>query len=133
MLLLRSLSFRSTQTLRSDCALTILDITKRVFPSNRKRNREKNGRGTFFDFVTWSAEEPDKVENYRFRKNCPMDFHENQGAWSLFYTLSAENIKSAKIKILKIDFLKILPICTCKVEKNPRIFTPDFEVFYNWR
>ena len=30
--------FRSTVTLCSDCALTISDIVKRFFPSNRKRN-----------------------------------------------------------------------------------------------
>ena len=91
--------FRSTVTLCSDCAFTISDIAKRFFPSNRKRNGEENGRATFFDFVTWSAEEPDKVENYRFLENCSMDFDENQAAWSLFDTLQAENIKSAKIKI----------------------------------
>ena len=36
-------------------------------------------------------------------------------------------------KLKKIDFLKILTICTCKVDKNPQIFNTDFEVFYNSR
>ena len=100
--------FRSTVTLCSDCALTISDIAKRFFPSNRERNREENGRATFFDFVTWAAEESDKVENYRFLENCSMDFDENQAAWSLFDTLSAQNIKSAKIKICKHRFFENL-------------------------
>ena len=91
--------FRSTQTLCSDCALTISDIAKRSFPSSRKRNRKENRRATFFDFVTWAAEESDKVEIYRFLENCSMDFDENQGAWSLFDTFPAEIIKSVKIKI----------------------------------
>ena len=87
--------FRSTVTLCSDCALTISDIAKRFFPSNR----EKNVRNRFFNFVTWSAEKPDKVENYRFLENYSMDFDENQAAWSLFDTLSAQHNKSAEIKI----------------------------------
>ena len=77
-----------------------------VFPSNRERNREENRQATFFDFVTWAAEESDNVENYRFLENCSMDFDENQGTWSLFDTLSAENIKSAKIKISKNRFFE---------------------------
>ena len=79
--------------------LTISDIAKQFLQSNREKKREENGLATFFDFVTWAAEESDKVENYRFLENCSMDFDENQAAWSLFDTLSAENIKSAKIKI----------------------------------
>ena len=68
----------------------------RFFPTNGERNRENNVRDRFLNFVTWSAEESDKVENYRFLENCSMDFDENQAAWSLFDTLSTENIKSAK-------------------------------------
>ena len=71
----------------------------RFFPTNGGRDREQNVRDRFFDFVAWSAEEPDEVENYRFLENCSMDFDENQATWSFFDTLSAENIKSAKIKI----------------------------------
>ena len=41
--------------------------------------------------------------------------------------------KARKTKFQKIDFLKIVPICTCQVEKNRQIFTPDFGDFYNWR
>ena len=78
----------------------------RFFPTNRGRNREKNVRDRFLNFVTWSAEESDKVENYRFLENCSMDFDENQAAWSLCDTLSAENIKSAKIKIRKNGFFE---------------------------
>ena len=91
--------YRTAKTLCSDCDLTILDIDKRFFAFNRERNKEKSVRATFFDFVTWAAEEPDKVENYRFLEICSMDFDENQAAWLLFNTLSAENIKSEKIKI----------------------------------
>ena len=54
-----------------------------------------------------------------------MDFDENQAARLLFDNFSAENIKIWK----KIDFLEFLSICTCKVEKNPQIFSADFEVF----
>ena len=80
----------------------------RFFPTNGEKNREKNVRYRFLNFVTWPAEESDKVENYRFLENCSMDFDENQAAWSLFDTLSAENIKSAKIKIRKNGFFQIL-------------------------
>ena len=58
-----------------------------------------NGRDRFFDFDHGHVTEAGKVEIYRFLENCSMDFDENQAAWSLFDTLSAENIKSAKIKI----------------------------------
>ena len=73
------------------------DIAKRFFPSNRKRNREENGRAIFFDFVTWSAEEPDKVENYRFLENCSMEFAENQQKKSVFNILSPPIMKNFKI------------------------------------
>ena len=69
-----------------------------------EKGTEKNVRNRFLSFVTWSAEESDKVENYRFLENCSMDFNEIQAAWSLFDTLSAENIKNAKIKIRKNRF-----------------------------
>ena len=78
----------------------------RFFPTNGERNREKNVRGRFLNFVTWSAEESDKVENYRFLENCSMEFDENQDAWSLFDTFSAENIKNAKITIRKNRFFE---------------------------
>ena len=68
-------------------------------------------RDRFFDFDLDHVTEAGKVENYRFLENSLMDFDENQAAWSLFDTLSAENIKSRKLKFEKIDFLKILPIC----------------------
>ena len=58
-----------------------------------------NCRDRFFDFDHGHVREAGKVENYRFLENCSMDFDENQAAWSLFDTLSVENIKSAKIKI----------------------------------
>ena len=86
--------------------LTIPDIVMRFFQTNGGRNREKNVRDQFLNVVTWSAEESDKVENYRFLKNCSMDFDENQAAWSLFDTLSAENVKSAKINIRKNRFFQ---------------------------
>ena len=76
------------------------------FPTYREMNREKNVRDRFLNFGTWSAEEPEKVENYRFLENCSMDFDENQAAWSFLDTLSAENIKSAKIKISKNRFFE---------------------------
>ena len=53
------------------------------------------------------------------------------GHFSILFQLRIS--KARKSKFEKIDFLKILPICTCKVEKNREIFTPDFEDFYNWR
>ena len=95
-LCLRSLFFRWTVTLCSDCALTISDIAKRFFPSNRERNREENGRATFFDFVTWAAEESDKVENYRFLENCSIEFAENQQK-SVFNIFSPPIMKNFKI------------------------------------
>ena len=54
-----------------------------------------------------------------------------RGHFSILFQLRIS--KARKSKFEKIDFLKILPICTCKVEKNREIFTPDFEDFYNWR
>ena len=54
-----------------------------------------------------------------------------RGHFSILFQLRIS--KARKSKFEKIDFLKILPICTCKVEKNPQIFNPDFEVFYNLR
>ena len=78
----------------------------RFCPTNGERNREKNVRNRFLNFVTWSAEESDKVENYRFLENCSMEFDENQAAWSLFDTLSVENIKNAKIGIRKNLFFE---------------------------
>ena len=67
------------------------------FPTNRERNREKNVRDRFLNFVTWSAEESDKVENYRFLENCSMEFAENQGKKSVFNILSPPIIKNFKI------------------------------------
>ena len=56
-------------------------------------------RDRFFNFDLGHVTEPGKVENCRFLENWLMDFDENQAAWSLFDTLTAENIQSAKIKI----------------------------------
>ena len=56
--------------------------------------------------VDFSIEESDKVENHQFLENSSMDFDKNQAAWSLLDTLSAENIKSAKIKIRKNRFFE---------------------------
>ena len=67
-------------------------------------NNLATGRDRFFDFDHGHVREAGKVENYRFLENCSMDFDENQAAWSLFDTLSVENIKSAKIKIRKNRF-----------------------------
>ena len=78
----------------------------RVFPTNEVRNREKYVRDRFLNFDTLSAEESDKVENYRFLENCSMDFDKNQAVWSVFDSLSAEIIKSAKIKIQKNRFFE---------------------------
>ena len=89
--------FRSSQTLCSDCVLTISDIAKRFFPSNRKTNCKETGRSTFLDFVTWLAEESDKVENYRFLENCSMELAENQQKKSVFNILSSPIIKNFKI------------------------------------
>ena len=91
--------FRTTKICSINCGLTIIDIHKRFFATNIKRNGAKSLRATFFDFVPWTVEESDKVENYRFLEICSIDFDENQAACLLLDTLSAENIKSAKIKI----------------------------------
>ena len=99
------------------CALTISDIAKRFFTSDRKRHREENGGANFFDFVTLAAEESDKVENFRFLENRSKDFDENQAAWSLFDTFQAENIKKAKIKLKKIDFSKFRLFANVKPKK----------------
>ena len=84
-------------------------------------NREK-GRVTFFDFVTWAAEKTARWISMKIKL---------RGHFLILFQLRIS--KARKSKFEKIDFLKILPICTCKVEKNPKIFTPDFEVFHNWR
>ena len=72
--------FRTAQTFCKHYALTISDIVMRFFPTNGGSNREKNVRDRFLNFVTWSAEESDKVENYRFLENYSIDFDENQAA-----------------------------------------------------
>ena len=105
-LFLGNFFFRWAQTFCKHYALIISDIVMQFFSTHERRNREKNVRDRFLNFVTWSAEEPDKVENYRFLQNYSMDFDKNQAAWSLFDTLSAENIKSAKIKIRKNGFFE---------------------------
>jgi len=78
----------------------------RFFPTNGERNREKNVRGRPPNFATRPAEESDKAENYGLRENRSMEFDENQAAWSLFDTFSAENIKNAKITIRKNRFFE---------------------------
>ena len=88
--------FRATKTLCSDCAFTISDMVKRFFPSNRKKMREENGRANFFDFGTWSAGEPDKVENYRFPENCSMDLDENQLHFSILFQLRISKARKSK-------------------------------------
>ena len=55
-------------------------------------------RNRFSDFDLGHVTEAGEVENYRFLENCSMDLDKNQATWSLLDTLSAENIKSAKIK-----------------------------------
>ena len=94
----------------------------RFFPTNGGTNRENNVRDRFLNFVTWSAEESDKVENYRFLENCSMEFAENRRKKSVFNILSPPIIKIFKIgsenlpiffdfrcadrqKLQKIDFL----------------------------
>ena len=93
-------------------------------------NKLGNCRERFFDLDHGHVTEADKVENYRFLKNWSMDFDENQAASILFQLRIS---KARKSKFEKFDFLKILLICTCKVEKIGMFFTPDLEVFYNWR
>ena len=56
-------------------------------------------RNRFFDFDLGHVIEAGKVENYRFLENCSTDLDKNQATWSLLDTLSADNIKSSKIKI----------------------------------
>ena len=53
--------FRMTKTFCKHCALTISDIVMRFSSTNGERNRQKNVRDRFLNFVTWSAEESDKV------------------------------------------------------------------------
>ena len=89
--------FRRTQTFCKHCALTISDIVMRFLPTNGERNREKYVRDRFLHFVTWSAEESDKVENYRFLENCSMEFAENRREKSVFNILSPPFIKNSKI------------------------------------
>ena len=48
-----------------------------------EKGTEKNVRNRFLSFVTWSAEESDKVKNYRFLENCWMDSDENQASAEL--------------------------------------------------
>ena len=62
-------------------------------------------RDRFFYFDVFPAEKSVIVENYWFLKNCSIDMNERSAAFFLFDTRSAENIKSAKIKILKNRFI----------------------------
>ena len=77
--------------------MAILDIDVRFFAINGQRTREKNVRSRFLNLVTWSAEESDKVENYRFLENYSMEFAENQGMKSVLNILSPPIIKNFKI------------------------------------
>ena len=80
-------------------------INKRFLAVSRKMYNLVNDQDRFFDFDLGHVTEAGEVENCRFLENCSMDFDKNQATWSLFETLSAENIKSAKIKISKNRFL----------------------------
>ena len=102
----------------------------RFFPTNGERNREKNVRNRFLNFVTWSAEESDKVENYRFLENCSMEFAENQGKKSVFNILSPPIIKNFKIGS---ENLRIFFDFTCAERQNfskNRFFKFRFSSFW---
>ena len=66
----------------------------------------------------------DLLDRFRWKSSCVLTFR---------YSFSWEYQKRENQNLKKSIFLKILPMCTCKVEKSRKIFTPDFEVFYNWR
>ena len=89
--------FSTTKICSRDCSQTILDIGKRFFATNRKRNGAKSLRATFFDFVPRTGEESDKVENYRFLENCSIEIAENRREKSVLNALSPPIIKNFKI------------------------------------
>ena len=69
-----------------------------VFSNQRKKEqRKKNIRDRFLGGIG-------KSRKLSVSQNCSMDFDENHAVWSLFNTFSAQNIKSAEIKILKNRF-----------------------------
>ena len=57
---------------------SILDIEIGHFQSKDKQKEKKNIRSQFSNFVTWSADESEVVENYRFLENSSINFNENQ-------------------------------------------------------
>ena len=66
----------------------------------------------------------DLLEGFWWKSSCVL---------TLRYSFRWEYLKRENQNFKKSIFLKILSICTCKVEKIRKIFTPDFEVFSNWR
>ena len=125
--------FRSTQTLCSDCALTISDIAKQFFHPTEKGTEKKMSERLFSISSRGQLRSRTKSKIIGFSKTARWISMKIKlrGHFSILFQLRIS--KAQKSKFEKIDFLKILPICTCKVEKNPKIFTPDFEVFNNWR
>ena len=61
----------------------------------------KNGRATFFDFDLWTAEESDKVENYRFLEIGPYDLDENWFVRATFDALSSPVIKISEKPVIR--------------------------------
>ena len=76
--------------------MCIFQPTEKVEEKKRTTTR-RTVRDRFLNFVTWSAEESDKVENYRFLENCSMEFAENQRKKSVSKVLSPPIKKTINI------------------------------------
>ena len=106
----------------------------RFFPTNGERNREKKWTEPIFEFrhvASWGIGQSLKLsvsrkllDGFRWNSSCVVTFR---------YSFSWEYQKRENEIWKNRFFLKIMHMCTCKVEKSRKIFTPDFEVFYNWR
>ena len=94
---LRQIFFQDDQNFLQALRTNHFRYRHAVFSNQRIKEQRKNVRDRFLNFVTWSAEESDKVENYRFLQNYSMKFAENRGKQLVFNILSPPIIKNFKI------------------------------------
>ena len=72
-----------------------------------------------------------KIIGFSKTTRCNSLKNKLRGFFSILFQLRISKARNSLFE--KIDFLKILFICTCKVEKNRQIFTSDIDGFYDWR
>ena len=115
------------------CAAVLQDINKRFFAACKQNNNLVPRRDRFFDFDLSHVTEPVKSKIVVFSKTpqwISMKI-KLRGHFSIPFQLRVP--KARKSKFEKIDFLKILPMCTCKVVKIGKYLLLILKFFNNWR